>query len=340
MQNSARILVQRYLDGELSDVERHAFLDDLSKDSRLAAMLDDEVQLDVAIISDAYAIEVPDTLRTAVLTRVATTTQIAAPALLQRLSIVSTVFVTTLVTLVTSLAPNDVRLASAVPAEQQHRSQATISAVEAIKPVAVIAAPKAPVAAVDVSQQTDAMIVAEASPVLFTPPSDATVTAQPVPTVIALAALPARSATLASTANLSTFLAPSIIALRYDVGGTAHHRIYVEGGMMQMSRGITQIVNGNATLGVQQNVLPFALIGLEGAMMHLPAIDRSVHASASVGVNSIGPMATADLAIRLAQLGPVALDAGLRMQATLDLRNRNTVATQLLPAIRISLPTP
>ncbi len=340
MQNSARILVQRYLDGELSDVERQAFLDDLSLDSRLAAMLDDEVQLDVAIISDAYAIEVPDTLRTAVLTSVATTTQIAAPSLLQRLSTVSSVFITTLVTLVTSLTPNDVRIASAVRAEQQHRSLAMTTTVAAAKPIAVIAAANAPVTTLDVSQQTDAMIVAEASPLLLAPRPNVTVTAQPVPPVIALAALPARSATHASTANLSTFLAPSIIALRYDVGGTAHHRIYVEGGMMQMSRGITQIVNGNATLGVQQNVLPFALIGLEGAMMHLPAIDRSVHASASVGVNSIGPMATADLAIRVAQLGPVVLDVGLRMQAMLDLRNRNTVATQVLPAIRFSLPTP
>lgn len=340
MQNSARILVQRYLDGELSDLERQAFLDDLSLDSRLAAMLDDEVQLDVAIISDAYAIEVPDTLRTAVLTSVATTTQIAAPSLLQRLSIVSTVFVTTLVTLVTSLTPNDVRIASAVRAEQQHRSLAMTTTVAAAKPIAVIAAANAPVTTLDVSQHTDAMIVAEASPLLLAPLSDATVTAQIVPTVIAAAALPARSATHASTVNLSTFLAPSIIALRYDVGGTVQQHIYVEGGMMQMSRGITQIVNGTATLGAQEDVLPFALIGLEGAMMHLPAIDRSVLASASVGVNSIGPMATADLAIRLTQLGPVALDVGLRMQATLDLRNRNTVATQVLPAIRISLPTP
>lgn len=340
MRHSARILVQRYLDGDLSDVERQALVEDLSHDAGLAAMLDEEVQLDVAIIRDAYAIEVPDTVRTALLTSIATTTQIAVPSLVQRLSIVTTVLVTTLVTLVTSLAPHDVRLASAVSAEQQHGSKATISAVEATKPVALIAVPSAPVATVDVSQQTDADTVAEASPVLLVSLPDVAITAQPFSTVIAAAAVPARSAMHASTANLSTFLAPSIIALRYDVGGTAQQRIYVEGGMMQMSRGITQIVNGIATLGAQQDVLPFALIGLEGAMMHLPAIDRSVHASASVGVNSVGPMATADLAIPLAQLGPVALDVGLRMQATLDLRNRNTVATQVLPAIRISLPTP
>ncbi|MFM8473175.1 MAG: hypothetical protein ACKOBV_06615 [Candidatus Kapaibacterium sp.] len=51
-----RILVQRYLDGDLNDVERAAFLDDVAHDTQLAEVLENETRLDMAIVDDAFTI--------------------------------------------------------------------------------------------------------------------------------------------------------------------------------------------------------------------------------------------------------------------------------------------
>jgi hypothetical protein len=61
------ILAQKYLDGELNDLERQAFLEDLAHDPRVAEVLEQEAQLDRAVVEDSYSIEPPAHLRGAVL---------------------------------------------------------------------------------------------------------------------------------------------------------------------------------------------------------------------------------------------------------------------------------
>jgi hypothetical protein len=61
------ILAQKYLDGELNDLEREAFLEDLAHDPRVAEVLEQEAQLDRAVVEDSYSIEPPAHLRGAVL---------------------------------------------------------------------------------------------------------------------------------------------------------------------------------------------------------------------------------------------------------------------------------
>ncbi|MFN9776345.1 MAG: anti-sigma factor family protein [Candidatus Kapaibacterium sp.] len=61
------ILAQKYLDGELNDLERQAFLEDLAHDPRVAEVLEQEAQLDRAVVEDSYSIEPPAHLRSAVL---------------------------------------------------------------------------------------------------------------------------------------------------------------------------------------------------------------------------------------------------------------------------------
>ena len=67
MRASMHILAQKYLDGELNDLERQAFLEDLAHDPRVAEVLEQEAQLDRAVVEDSYSIEPPAHLRGAVL---------------------------------------------------------------------------------------------------------------------------------------------------------------------------------------------------------------------------------------------------------------------------------
>jgi hypothetical protein len=67
MRASMHILAQKYLDGELNDLEREAFLEDLAHDPRVAEVLEQEAQLDRAVVEDSYSIEPPAHLRGAVL---------------------------------------------------------------------------------------------------------------------------------------------------------------------------------------------------------------------------------------------------------------------------------
>ena len=67
MRASMHILAQKYLDGELNDLEREAFLEDLAHDPRIAEVLEQEAQLDRAVVEDSYSIEPPAHLRGAVL---------------------------------------------------------------------------------------------------------------------------------------------------------------------------------------------------------------------------------------------------------------------------------
>jgi hypothetical protein len=65
MISSMHILAQKYLDGEMTDVERSAFLDDVARDPRVAEILELETRLDMALIDDAFSIEPPAYLRSA-----------------------------------------------------------------------------------------------------------------------------------------------------------------------------------------------------------------------------------------------------------------------------------
>jgi hypothetical protein len=79
---------------------------------------------------------------------------------------------------------------------------------------------------------------------------------------------------------------------------------------------------------------------MQGAVMNLPVLDRPIIGSASIGVTSVGPLAMADLAMDVARIGPIAVGAGVRLTATMDLRSGTTISANAMPVLHMRMALP
>lgn len=380
MRASMHILAQKYLDGELNDLEREAFLEDLAHDPRVAEVLEQEAQLDRAVVEDSYSIEPPAHLRGAVLDAVS---EHIAPRNMFGLRGVSRIIATGLMMM--SVAVNkpysfeDVAYtstdvpglsagASHTSTEASHTSTETsytspetprTSAADPYVSVSSVSgrdnsvidsptpftpstiAKQASHAAVESSLTQNMLALTPASVLLSAPASE-----------YAEANTSAKGATILSAWNpwidapmtsmrdrqgaLLGLLSASGASMRYQLE-VVDELFFVESGFVVARTQSTMFMNGVERRIEQQQNLPFALVGMQGALGVLPLLNRDVSASVALGMAVIGPLLIADASVPVLYLGTTSVDAGLRMVGVADLRQKNSLLVIPQPFVRVSL---
>ncbi len=349
MMSSARILAQRYLEGDMTDVERAAFLHDVSNSPQLAQLLDQEANLDMAIIDDAYSIEAPAHIRLAILSTITAGSTSVNTARTGINAVVGVICVFMgLMLAVTDISitfPDTVvaRVGQMVAPTKQIAKTNVIhpSRSNGVAPTTVAAG-----TVVSDNIQSDDREVAAPQVI----PAISTVAAR---NTIALvqhsAGHPFASASAFSAAyrtdvpwasNLAAGLAPSLLSLRYNLFHDDAMQLFVEVGSQHISRTTTAYIGSTPTVASIGQHLPFAVIGMQGAVMNLPLLDRPIIGSASMGVISVGPLAMADLAMDVARIGPIAVGAGVRLTATMDLRSGTTISANAIPVLHMRMALP
>ncbi|MBU3742401.1 MAG: hypothetical protein FGM24_08970 [Candidatus Kapabacteria bacterium] len=349
MMSSARILAQRYLEGDMTDVERAAFLNDVSNDPRLAQLLEQEATLDLAIIDDAYSIEAPAHIRDAVLSAVSAsstsvnTSRIGINAAVGTICVVMGLMLGVTNISVTSPDPVVTAVRQQVsPTQQTPKPNGTQSSrSNGVAPTTVsagtvvsdnIQSDDREAANPQVIPAINSVAVRNASALLQRPAHD--------PFAPASAVSSAYRTDVPWASNLSAGIAPSLLSLRYNLFHDAAVQLFVEVGSQQLSRTTTAYNGSTPTMATISQHVPFAVIGMQGAVMNLRLLDRPIIGSASVGVTSAGPIAMADLAIDVTRIGSIALGAGVRLTATMDLRSGTTMSANAMPLLqmRVALP--
>lgn len=380
MRASMHILAQKYLDGELNDLEREAFLEDLAHDPRVAEVLEQEAQLDRAVVEDSYSIEPPAHLRGAVLDAVS---EHIAPRNMFGLRGVSRIIATGLMMM--SVAVNkpysfedvaytstDVPGLSAGASHTSTEASHTSTETSYTSPETPRTSAADPYVSVSSVSGTDNFVID--SPTPFTPStiakeaSHAAVESSPMQSMLALtpasvslsapaseyaeANTSAKGATILSAWSpwidapmtsmrdrqgaLLGLLSASGASMRYQLE-VVDELFFVESGFVVARTQSTMFMNGAERRIEQQQNLPFALVGMQGALGVLPLLNRDVSASVALGMAVIGPLLIADASVPVLYLGTTSVDAGLRMVGVADLRQKNSLLVIPQPFVRVSL---
>jgi hypothetical protein len=349
MMSSARILAQRYLEGDMTDVERAAFLHDVSNDPQLAQLLDQEAHLDMAIIDDAYSIEAPAHFRLAILSTITAGSTSVNTARTGINAVVGVICVFMgLMLAVTDISitfPDTVRTVirkRVAPTQQTPKPYATQSSrSNGVAPTTVAAG-----TVVSDNIQSDDREVENPKviPAISSVAARTTSAFAQRPVHDPLAPASAFSAAYRTdvpwASNLAAGIAPSLLSLRYNLFHEGAMQLFVEVGSQHISRITTAYIGSAPTVASIGQHLPFAAIGMQGAVMNLPVLDRPIIGSASIGVTSVGPLAMADLAMDVARIGPIAVGAGVRLTATMDLRSGTTISANAMPVLHMRMALP
>lgn len=348
MKASAHILIQRYLDGDLSAHELEAFRRDLDNDNALAAMLEREVNIDAHIIDDAYSIQPPPKLRAAVLSSLPSQRDDRSRG--WKIMAAASAIVAFLVVFPTMIEPDSqpTKTASSTDAVENVMRQSTsvaspdVSTTQRTKPSAVasvqnvvsseIPAEEYPATA-ELAMNEEVMIsdvhlmnteIASALPSLRIASEQQLLLMNPLLNDLASA--------------LSGIAGPASYALRYELGQVDNVSVFVEAGALQQRQVTTTYVNNTMVSSSDNPFVPFASVGIGAELFELPVINRSVAGMAAIGVTPFGPMATADLTMNLLNAGRLSLDLGIRCSASFDLRSQQSTTASLSPLIRIAVP--
>lgn len=340
MISSMHILAQKYLDGEMTDVERSAFLDDVARDPRVAEILELETRLDMALIDDAFSIEPPAHLRSAVLETIASNHP-GIPSLgLRRVMwslAMSMMFVVAPVNLddamdtmrgdtTPSLALRAERSTALSTPTKDHASTTTASAHVPLSDdvLHIDAEPR-------IDQTQHAITPLHAHGIQVERPSADVVD-------VYMSGLASYSDDVpGSSGQLSGVVAPAVASIRYNLTDNDKVRFYVESGVVASNMQSTVFVNGLAQYTSQQKLAPFAVVGAQGVILSVPMLDRSITGSLALGIASVGPLAMADVAMSVLQIGDASLDAGVRFIGAVDLRQRSATFMQPQPFLSVSL---
>lgn len=333
MRASAYILIQRYLDGDLSEVELGAFLHDLEQDSELASMLEREVNIDASIIDDAFAIKPPAQLRAAVLASIQAESQTV-----QHVSLIVSSLAVSVISIVFLMLPalystDIVRTESTARAGIQTAQPPHQFAVPSPRTVRFITSDvdedRSPDEAIVQTELdiTDVHRVNDEIPDLHL--HQATATLQwPL--------------TLPSTTDMSNVLSgvvsPSIVALRYELDQFDKISVFVEAGALQQREIATTYVNNVQMTSANTALMPYASVGIGGELWELPFVSRSISGMAALGVTPVGPMVTADLTMNLLRVGSLSFDVGVRCLGSMNLRQQQSFTASVSPILRIAVP--
>lgn len=345
MRASAQILVQRYLDGDLTELELEAFHQDLSHDPELGLILEREVQLDAAIINDAYSIEPPSELRTAVLNAISTSDSSWFGTAAGRATIglaVSGVLLLTSLVGIGSDSERRMQSAQAPAAE----SPAPASA-EQITPRTQQILRRSIVGGtvVDEAPSSNATQAEDASSEIFIEPTS------PLQAQFEVLTRPLRDEPSAAIWGMSAPLGTSLPAglfagvvgttaasLRYELDVLEGSQMFVEAGGMQQPRTSTAYVNGEATSNVVSETMPFLSIGIGGTLVNEDKFGYAINGSVSIGITSTGPLALADVSASILNLGFSTIDLGLRFSTVMDLGAAQRANVNAAPFLRMGIP--
>ncbi len=332
MISSMHILAQKYLDGEMTDVERSAFLDDVARDPRVAEILELETRLDMALIDDAFSIEPPAYLRSAVLETVASNNpgipshglrRVMWSLAMSMMLVVAPVNLDDAMDTMRSgtMASRPVRAGDSTVFTTPTQDQASTTTADALH---IDAQPR-----IDQTQPIIAPLHAHGIQV-ERPSADV---ADAYMSGLATYSDDVRG----SSGQLSGVVAPAVASIRYNLTDNDNVRYYVESGVVASNMQSTVFVNGLAQYTSQQKLAPFAVVGVQGVILSIPMLDRSITGSLALGIASVGPLAMADVAMSVLQIGDASLDAGVRFIGAVDLRQRSATFMQPQPFLSVSL---
>lgn len=353
MRASAYILVQRYLDGELNELELEAFHRDLSNDPVLASILEREVQLDSAIINDSYSIEPPTELRAAVLESISDSGSSWNLNFFGRMflstAIGAVLLLTSLVGVGTdSMRPVDASVMNPTPASASTSASISTSSVELLQANRSRSESRAVISTTtsnsESSSSSEPFTEAE-SPEVFIEPTR-------------LAQLPFESMQrslreqqsdmflglgLASMPSLPGGLFGGMVgtntaSLRYELDLLEGSQVFFEAGGLQQPRTSTAYVNGEATSVVASGITPFLSIGLAGVLVDQNTIGYAINGSASIGITSVGPLAMADVSASILDLGFSTVDVGVRLSTLFDVGPAQRAYFNATPFLRVGVP--
>lgn len=361
MKASMRILVQRYLDGELNDHERAAFLEDVARDPHVAEVLENETRLDMAIVEDTFSIEPPASLRNAVLEAVSANAPTPSGSGMRstaRMVAVGVLLLTVAVNRFESVKERHFAAAPVAASDARDSAGATDVVMNNVVSNTVVTAPtpekatrmvvSSPlrVVSVDAPHETTVFASTSFSGTHKTVPEELDVSVAPFASrtwgwnPAPLSTMDAvRSGTfmphdVGMNGVLSAILSSSGAGVRYRVAGK-DEPFFIESGLMIARMTASVYTNGVERQDERQRQMPFALVGLEGPLGVL-LLDRDVHASVAIGMASVGPLLVADASVPMVYLGHTSLDAGVRMVGAADLR-RSTLLILPQPFLRLSM---
>lgn len=344
MKASAQILVQRYLDGDLSDLELVAFREDLSNDPHLASMLEREVQLDAAIINDAYSIEPPTELRASVLNAISTSDSSWISTAAGRATIGLALSGVLLLTSLVGIGSDSERQMQSAPAPAvQSTSQASASVLTPrtqsnLRPSASTAA------VADAAPSSSATEADDVNSEVFIEPTRHL--QQQLETLIR----PTRNEPSAAVWGLSAPLGTSLptglftgvvgtnaASLRYELDDLEDVQMFVEAGGLQQARTSTAYVNGQATSSIASVTMPFLSIGIGGTLVNEEKFGYAINGSVSIGITSTGPLALADVSASIVDLGFSTIDIGLRFSTLIDVGTAQRAYVNAAPFLRMGI---
>jgi hypothetical protein len=345
MQSSAQILVQRYLEDDLNDYERQAFVDDMSRDPQLAALLEQEAQLDHSIINDAYSIEPPTAIRAAVLAAITASPepvhQVSRPiALSSVLATLVSLWFTVIGTSHNDLMRNahrpDTSVSSAVTKSMAAIAPSQLPTIQLSSRTVVPDEPakSATSEVVELAEQPESRIQR-----VEIEPATMNVLKQQH-SQMQLSAVGLFAAESFPVHGLSGIAAPSSFGLRYDVASFDALRLFVEGGAMVSVQAVQQFSNGIAQQTSQQSTMPFIVFGAEARIAEVPVLQRALMGSAAIGVSALGPMAIADLTAEVTKVGPFSIYAGVRITGMTNTRGETGLHFDSQPFMRIAYRMP
>ncbi|MFM7775162.1 MAG: hypothetical protein ACKO9V_10075 [Candidatus Kapaibacterium sp.] len=355
-----RILVQRYLDGDLNDVERAAFLDDVAHDTQLAEVLENETRLDMAFVDDAFTIEPPPYLRSAVLDAVAADSAVrphtalrSAAGLITAGLLFLAVSVNAPEAVVEDVHPQRASrgVTTGLPARESLAAESRTSTGET-RTVPGIAL------SVDVSvdngvpsaQDNDEHVGRGAdalSSSMVERPTMMTVTSVSPVVAAANVGLGIGNRMLPEADGSSpvviqpfghrfgTVGAASGASVRYHL--SARDGFFIESGWTAARMRTALFVNGVERRTEQTRDVPYALVGYEGSLGSVPALGREFNVAVALGVTALGPVAVIDASMHIVSVGTMSVDAGVRVLGTADLRQHTSILSPPLPFMRMTL---
>lgn len=337
---SMDILLHRYFDGDLSPEESEAFLRDVAADPLLAARVDAEGQLDMALIDDIYSIDPPAHLRQVVLDAVLATPASTAAWDVWLRAAAAAVFVVLAFTIPTAVTVIPV----AVPQEDVIPPSANGTATIALPSHRPVARMDAPVMSVVdprplVEEQLHNAVPPELSAntnISFSMPDPGSsvhndrnveheqpMLVEPTPRLFA---------------GVRGLASLDVMAVRANVVMAENAVVFAEVGrtILAPTRTIFQdgIAQSEATTTQRAYVAVGAAVGFP-----LPELrDQNITLSAALGVSQMGPMAMADVTIDVVNIRGLVLQAGAQWTGHIPMDTEGTaLPMRVLPVIAVQL---
>ncbi len=335
--SSMDILMHRYFDGDLTPEESEAFLNDVAANPALMERMESEAQLNMALIDDAYTLEPPEAVRTAVLDSVLAPQSASHTSLAWFRSAITGVLVMFSVVLPTS---GPIQQSTPVPAIPP-AAESTTQQPEGPPLRTQAHTPHEPrvqhAMVVDVAETTpyEAPGVTELSMAHALPAPSAALAwhsgmeAVDRPTTIA----PFAPSSFQLLDGIGGVVSPTTISMRLSIAAGERVGLFTEIGTTQLTQEVTQFENNVRQQTLQNSTGAFVAVGVTYNVPLRFLDDRSVSASAAIAMSRAGAFGLVDLSLDIVSINALVLQAGARLSGGPDLRS--TVEPMMMLRVRL-----